>query len=109
MLTSASAVVFFEWEPFPPSLVKLSLYISVYYLPMNENSKKNKKGAQGSTNEEANEPKRPCKTSKNMAEEDSEGLEEYVGGFAGLSEQHGALRQKRMSNVFLNCKSEQLE
>lgn len=42
---------------------------------MPENSKKNKRGARGSTDDDVNEAKRPFKTSENMADKNPEGPE----------------------------------
>ena len=42
---------------------------------MLENSKKNKRGARGSTDDDVNKAKRPFKTSENMADKNSKGPE----------------------------------
>ena len=91
-MKSAKAVVFFEREPFPTSLAKPSLYFQgnslLKYLLMTENSKKNKRGAQGSIEDEVNEAKNPFTNSDNMADQENSRAEptfvrftKYVGRF----------------------------
>ena len=67
--------MFFEREPFPTSLAKPSRYFQgnslLKYLLMTENSKKNKRGARGSIEDEVNEAKRPFTNSDNMADQEN--------------------------------------